>query len=379
MSEEQDTKETTRPGSAPDPPLVTLLVRRAAQQWKVPAVRHYSDESALETLLADAPELLGAREKRAVVRQLQVPGVGQLDICAVGPSGTLTLVECKLRRNPEIRRTVVGQIFAYAAGLWGQTYEQFDRLFKARGTTALDDAVRALSEDWDETVFRETVSNNLRDGRFDLVVAVDAVTDELKQIVRYLNDHTMPDVRVFALELGYAQDEDVEVLVPAVYGEESAAHKRTATTWTEAAFFEVLRSHCTDAGLRMMTALFEDAREHAIGFSWGRGSTPSVSARFLVGDVEVSVWTCVASTSPTFAIDFDWMRRKVPDERLRALVSDLREKCPSLSPALDGVEQVDWRRLASVRVDDLAAVPEADVALKEVLDAFVAEDHDTAD
>lgn len=376
MSEEQGTEEAAQSAPSLDAPLVSLLIRRSGRSWRTPEMSHYADEGALEKLLADAPELLGTKERRAVVRQLHVPGVGPLDICAVGPSGTLTLIECKLRKNPEIRRTVVGQLFAYASGLWGQTYEQFDRLFTARSTQSTEGAVAEVvvhDGDWSAATFRESVSNNLRDGRFDLVFAVDSLTDELKQVVRYLNDHTMSGVRVFALELGYARDGDVEVLVPAVYGEESAAHKRTASTWTESAFFEALKDRCTDAGFRIMADLFEHAREHGVGFSWGGGSSPSASARFMVGEAEVSVWTCWASTTPTFTIDFDWMWRRVHHDRLRSLVDDLRERCPGLEPVLEGLEQARWRRLPSISVDDLAALDGVG-GLVEALDVFIAED-----
>ena len=176
---------------------------------------NYTDEAALQVLVSESPELLGANEPLAVVRELAIPGVGSLDLAAVSPSGKITLVECKLAANPEIRRNVIGQVFAYAAGLWSLSYDEFNQLFASRSGQSLADAVAAagrLESDWDQDDFRRAVAANLETGRFDLVIAVDKITDELKRVVRYLNEHTVTEIRVLALELGYVADRDVEML-----------------------------------------------------------------------------------------------------------------------------------------------------------------------
>jgi hypothetical protein len=59
-----------------------------------------------------------------------------------------------------------------------------------------------------------------------LVVVVDRITEALKQTVNYLNDHL--DGSVLALELAYLRDGEVEMLIPAVYGEEIAERKERA-------------------------------------------------------------------------------------------------------------------------------------------------------
>src|SRR5205814_2018420 len=96
-------------------------------------------------------------------------------------------------------------------------------------------------ENWDEERFRETLAANLRDGRFRLVIAVDEITDEIKRIVLFLNEHTSTDLQVQALELGFIADEGVEILVPAVYGTENRKPATTASSsmrkWTEDTVF----------------------------------------------------------------------------------------------------------------------------------------------
>jgi hypothetical protein len=57
-----------------------------------------------------------------------------------------------------------------------------------------------------------------------LIIAVDAITDELQHSVSYLNFHTT-DVTFLAFELQRAAGEGVDVLLPETYGEESAREK----------------------------------------------------------------------------------------------------------------------------------------------------------
>lgn len=154
----------------------------------------------------------------------------------------------RLRNTRHRSSTVVGQIFAYAAGLWEITYEEFDRLFAASiQAKSLADAIRAeLSEsdamDWREEDFRAAVSHNLRAGRFTLIIAVDRITDELKRIVPYINTHTIPEVRFIALEVGYVKDGDVEIIQPLTYGQESVAEKQAVSRSDQEQVNEVFRA-----------------------------------------------------------------------------------------------------------------------------------------
>ncbi len=257
------------------------MIRRSGEEkWRAPKVTSYTDEAALQALVAESPDLLGSSESLAVITEMTVPGVGSVDLVAVGGSGRVTLVECKLRANPEMRRHVIGQVFAYAAGIWSVSYEEFDRLFTARAGRSLTAAVAnasGMDVDWDQDIFGRNVAANLGAGRFDLVIAVDSVTDELKQVVRYLNEHTVLEIRVLALELGFVADGDVQVLVPAVYGEESASRKtQGGRKWDEASLFEALERVCPE-GTGLIRLLYAKAQ--------AGGLEPVLGGRFdAVGD-----------------------------------------------------------------------------------------------
>jgi hypothetical protein len=227
----------------------TLLVRHEGGLWQSPEVQAYENEEMLKRLLRESPQVIPMSGKGSVfVEELAVPQGGSVDLAGVDPDGAITLVECKLGKNPEIRRSVVGQIFAYAAGLWEITYEEFDRLFAASlQGKSLADAIRAGFDeseamDWREEDFRAAVSHNLRAGRFTLIIAVDRITEELKRIVPYINTHTIPEVRFIALEVGYVKDGDVEIIQPLTYGQESVAEKQVASRSDQEQVNEVFRA-----------------------------------------------------------------------------------------------------------------------------------------
>ena len=48
------------------------------------------------------------------------------DIVVLDSNGDITLVECKLAKNPEGRREMIGQLFDYAARLWRMGLEDFE-------------------------------------------------------------------------------------------------------------------------------------------------------------------------------------------------------------------------------------------------------------
>ena len=52
---------------------------------------------------------------------------GPLDIAFINPFGRLTLVECKLWRNPQARREVVAQVLHYAQAISRWSYSDLQR------------------------------------------------------------------------------------------------------------------------------------------------------------------------------------------------------------------------------------------------------------
>lgn len=123
----------------------------------------------LQLILAEHPELIpGASAEAVACREFQTTA-GLADVVVVDTAGLVTLVECKLPGNPQIRREVVGQMFDYASRLWRMSIEDFDGRWQDRtGASpfpAADDGVR----------LRDGVTENHTHGRFWIVLAVDAI------------------------------------------------------------------------------------------------------------------------------------------------------------------------------------------------------------
>lgn len=126
-----------------------------------------------------------------ICMELETPA-GYIDNFMVTPSGLPVLVECKLWRNPEGRREVVGQILDYAKELsrWSSSDLQRDanRRLKRDGKPLLD-AVRSVDPTVDEVQFNDALSCNLRRGRCLLLIIGDGIREGVEAIVEYLHNH----------------------------------------------------------------------------------------------------------------------------------------------------------------------------------------------
>lgn len=72
----------------------------------------------------------------------------------------------------------------------------------------------------------------LADGSFTLVLAVDAINDDLRRIVEYLNAITRDEVSIIAFEATRVSHGQVEILMPRAYGAELAEAKNRRRRWT---------------------------------------------------------------------------------------------------------------------------------------------------
>ncbi|MDR3463687.1 MAG: hypothetical protein P4L76_15365 [Beijerinckiaceae bacterium] len=199
------------------------------------------DEKWLQRLLFDHPELipidtidLGAKEVIAVCREFSIPKEGAtifLDILAVTPHGRLVLVECKLWRNPQARREVIGQILEYASLLRRWNYADLSvRLngsLKSHAANPLYDCVRKIRPDIEEATFVDAVSRSLAAGDFDLIIAGDGIRADLQAIAAHLNTFSGLTSRLALLEVQLWEDgTGATVVVPFVpYRTEVVQHR----------------------------------------------------------------------------------------------------------------------------------------------------------
>lgn len=126
-----------------------------------------------------------------ICRELMTPA-GPIDNFMVTPSGLPILVECKLWRNPEGRREVVGQILDYAKELstWSSSdlQREVSRRLRVDGNPLLS-LVQAVAPGVDEIEFSDALTMNLRRGRFLLLIVGDGIREGVEAIADYLQAH----------------------------------------------------------------------------------------------------------------------------------------------------------------------------------------------
>jgi hypothetical protein len=156
------------------------------------------DESWLQQQIDENPALIPVGdidpifgELIPVCRELRT-SVGPLDNLYVNELGMLTLVECKLWRNPEARRKVVGQILDYAQEFSRMDYDDLvTRINSKTGRTgnSLYEIVNERVEGVAEKEFVDSVTRNLARGRFLLLVVGDGIRENVENISAYLQEH----------------------------------------------------------------------------------------------------------------------------------------------------------------------------------------------
>jgi len=107
--------------------------------------------------------------------------------------GYITIVETKLWRNPEDRRSVVAQIIDYAKEIAEWSYEQFVEAikrsipYKSRSGDPLVDQFSDIEgDDFDQIVFIDRVIRNLLKGRLLLLIVGDGIQEGVEKMAGFL-------------------------------------------------------------------------------------------------------------------------------------------------------------------------------------------------
>jgi hypothetical protein len=176
-------------------PLIVPAVGDAVALAALGPEAHGWSEAAVQALVQAHPGCLPIREIDPLFAD-PVPlctemntGAGPIDNVMITASGLPVLVECKLWRNPQARREVVGQILDYAKELSRWTASDLQREVSRRtGRTgnAVVDLVREAGHQVDEIGFTDAVTLNLRRGRFLLLIVGDGIREGVEAIAEYL-------------------------------------------------------------------------------------------------------------------------------------------------------------------------------------------------
>jgi len=224
-----------------------LVKNKDSKKWKIAESYSLKAEKELQKFLSESPSLIRIDENREgvspfifSVREFYLPGSGAVDILTFTAEGDVAIIECKLAANPEVKRKVIGQIFEYAASLWRMDYDEInERIKNQKGKNLADLVGTSLEDGWDEERFRKGVSDSLDRGSFILIIVVDKINEELRKIIRYLNECGKSAFSLHALEMQRFETDNIDILVPNLYGiSQKPTTGAIRKKWSEKEFFE---------------------------------------------------------------------------------------------------------------------------------------------
>jgi len=135
-----------------------------------------------------------------------------LDILAISETGRLVLVECKLWKNPQARREVLSQIIEYASLLQSLSYADFSARLKKYIQSGDEDPIsyrfKELGIEFEESVLIDRVSNSLKLGKFQLIIAGDGIRTDIINLINspsisgVMSDICLLEVALFENTLG---------------------------------------------------------------------------------------------------------------------------------------------------------------------------------
>jgi hypothetical protein len=193
--------------------ITPLIVQDSGQAVKLERVSLGNgeyNEAWLQNLCFNNPTILPISEIEpafggmlSICQEMQTAS-GPCDLIYVNENGFITIAECKLWRNPEARREVVGQILDYAKDLAQWDYSKFQReCLKARKScdTSFYELVAKHFPDLDQPDFIDRVQRNLKKGRFLLLIIGDGIRENMESLVQYLQGNGALNFSMSLLEV----------------------------------------------------------------------------------------------------------------------------------------------------------------------------------
>ena len=353
------------------------IVLRDGETVRVVEQTRYATEQELQDFLLNYPGLIpldeaetGALPLMPIGREVPVAS-GFLDVLYIDASGLLTIAETKLKRNPEARREVVGQILEYAAALstWSdqdvsaqaQAFLASEYAPKDYRSQTFEDAVRKLvSQTSPESKvelslddLRAMIGDGLRNGNMRLIVAVDEIHDSLRSTITFLNTHS--NFQIYLLQVVRFSGEHQDIFVPSLFGyaKKVKPSSRARGQWNLETFLADLARLPRKELVDHVTALYQfadnESADNEAEVRWGTGAKEGTfTFHYIVNDQRVSVFT--ATSKGQMWLNFGTMKGRVSDANLAAFREDLNR--------IDGVnlaeQVVDGGKYPVIKVSALS-------------------------
>ena len=206
------------------------------------------NELWLQELIAENPSILptadiGEEYAPLICIGREVP-VGQgetkgyIDNLFISPSGHLVIVETKLFRNQEARRTVVAQVIDYAKELQQWDAEMLDEVaadyfYRTEGQASKIIDVMAkygFLTMSDESTLVDNINQNLESASFLLMIVGDGIRTGVKQLADFLNENTSMRFNLALAEMEVYQLSNGVVVVPNILTKTTIIERHLTTS-----------------------------------------------------------------------------------------------------------------------------------------------------
>ncbi len=271
-----------------------------------------NDETILERLIFEntnlfpVDDIAKASTWIPLATQVDIDNHGTLDIIATDDTGTIYIVECKLKYNTGDMKTIRGQITDYASGLWSKHYSEdsddskFDIFWtwfcetienRSDSKQKLEVILENAGADVEQTI--DMMQNNFKDNKMTLVYVVDRMTRGIRDAVEWHNIVVNPknNYPTFALEVRkYFEENDSELIVTQTFpldlrelqrkiGTKSKRVKNDKQSWTGALKRKNLDDE--DKIMEFANKLEELVKKDGGQIDWGSGAiSPNMMPKF---------------------------------------------------------------------------------------------------
>ena len=195
-------------------PLLQTSVGSIIRPKRISFTQKTFDEYRIQELIRVNPEILPVDEIESVFSPpisigREVPTeAGFIDNLYLSSQGYLTIVETKLWRNPEARREVVGQIIDYAKEISKWSFKELDdqvrsynQQYRKVSWGVLETIQQEQGEEVDEPFLVDSISRNLQQGRFLLLIVGDGIRESVEDIVDFLGQFPQLQFTLALVEL----------------------------------------------------------------------------------------------------------------------------------------------------------------------------------
>jgi hypothetical protein len=244
--------------------------------------KEFPDELALQNKISDFPKIFSEINGELVILAKEYPaGTNRIDILACDKDGNVYVIETKLIKNSDKRRTLA-QVLDYGAALWSDGLD-ISSFMDDLNQAVLDETQTPLADYVNEKLnldpdslnrVLDNIKTNISEGCFRFVIVMDSIDEGLKDLITYLNSKS--SFKIIGLSLEHYEVDKNELLITKLFGDESLTSQpaRTSQKWTKEQILAKAREiKWNDGFIKVIETLFSEGEKLGYELRLGRGRT----------------------------------------------------------------------------------------------------------